>query len=91
MRIPIIAGNWKMFKTTMEAVAFAEEFKKLYKGTDVQAAICAPFTQLEKLVSEFKGTGIKVGAQNVHFEDQGAFTGEISVGMLKEIGVDFCI
>ncbi|MBK5246319.1 MAG: triose-phosphate isomerase [Peptostreptococcaceae bacterium] len=91
MRIPIIAGNWKMFKTTKEAVAFAEEFKKLYKGTDIQAAICAPFTQLEKLVSEFKGTGIKVGAQNVHFEEQGAFTGEISVGMLKEIGVDFCI
>lgn len=91
MRIPIIAGNWKMYKTTKEAVAFAEEFKKLYKGTDVQAAICAPFTQLEKLVSAFKGTGIKVGAQNVHFEEQGAFTGEISVGMLKEIGVDFCI
>ena len=91
MRIPIIAGNWKMFKTTKEAVAFAEEFKKLYKGTDVQAVICAPYTQLEKLVSAFKGTNIKVGAQNVHFEEQGAFTGEISVGMLKEIGVDFCI
>lgn len=91
MRIPFIAGNWKMFKTTKEAIAFGEEFKKLYKDTDVQAAICAPFTQLEKLVAVFKGTGIKVGAQNVHFEDQGAFTGEISVGMLEEIGVDFCI
>lgn len=91
MRIPLIAGNWKMFKTIKEAVAFAEEFKELYKDTDVQAAICAPYTQLEKLVSVFKGTGIKVGAQNVHYENQGAYTGEISVGMLEEIGVDFCI
>ena len=91
MRIPIIAGNWKMFKTTKEAVTFAEEFKKIYKGTDVQAAVCAPYTQLEKLVEAFKGTGIKVGAQNVHFEEQGAFTGEISVRMLSEIGVDLCI
>lgn len=91
MRIPFIAGNWKMFKTTREAVEFAEEFKKLYKDTDVQAAICAPYTQLEALVAAFKGSGVKVGAQNVHFEDQGAFTGEISVAMLEEIGVDYCI
>lgn len=91
MRIPFIAGNWKMFKTTKEAVAFAEEFKQLYKDTDVQAAVCAPYTQLEALVKAFQGTGIKVGAQNVHFEDQGAFTGEISVAMLEEIGVDYCI
>lgn len=91
MRIPLIAGNWKMFKTKAEAVAFAEEFKALYGGTDVQAAICAPFTDLEALVDCFRGTGIGVGAQNVHFEDEGAFTGEISVRMLEEIGVDFCI
>ena len=80
-----------MFKTKAEAVAFAEEFKALYGGTDVQAAICAPFTDLEALVDCFRGTGIGVGAQNVHFEDEGAFTGEISVRMLEEIGVDFCI
>jgi len=91
MRIPFIAGNWKMFKTTKEALAFAEEFRGIYKDTDVQAAICAPYTQLEALVSVFKGTGIKVGAQNVHFEEEGAFTGEISVKMLAEIGVDYCI
>lgn len=91
MRIPLIAGNWKMFKTKAEAVAFAEEFKSLYGGTDVQAAICAPYTNLEALVEIFRGTGIGVGAQNVHFEDEGAFTGEISVKMLEEIGVDFCI
>lgn len=91
MRIPFIAGNWKMFKTKAEAIAFAEEFKELYKGTDVQTAICAPFTNLEALVEAFKDTDIKVGAQNVHFADEGAFTGEISVSMLEEIGVDFCI
>ena len=91
MRKKIIAGNWKMFKTKAEAEAFAEEFKNLYSGTDVQAAICAPFTALDTLVESFKETEIKVGAQNVHFEDEGAYTGEVSVPMLEEIGVDFCI
>ncbi|MBQ9707627.1 MAG: triose-phosphate isomerase [Firmicutes bacterium] len=91
MRIPLIAGNWKMFKTKADARAFAEEFKELYKDTDVQAAICAPFTNLDLLVEAFKGTGILVGAQNVHFADEGAYTGEISVSMLEEIGVDLCI
>ena len=91
MRIPFIAGNWKMFKTKAEAIAFAEEFRELYKDIDVQTAICAPFTNLEALKEAFAGTEIKVGAQNVHFADEGAFTGEISVSMLEEIGVDFCI
>lgn len=91
MRIPFIAGNWKMFKTQAEAIEFAEEFKTLYKDTDVRTAICAPFTNLSKLVEIFKDTDIKVGAQNVHFEDEGAFTGEISAKMLEEIGVDYCI
>ena len=80
-----------MFKTTAEAGAFAEEFKKLYGGTDVEAAVCAPYTQLPVLKESFAGTGIKLGAQNMHFEDEGAFTGEISAAMLKEIGVDYCI
>lgn len=91
IRIPLIAGNWKMYKTTAEAKAFAEEFSKLYKDTDVRAAICAPFTQLVALKEAFAGTNVRLGAQNVHFEDEGAFTGEISVEMLKEIGVDYCI
>ena len=91
IRIPLIAGNWKMYKTTAEAKAFAEEFSKLYKDTDVRVAICAPFTQLVALKEAFAGTNVKLGAQNVHFEDEGAFTGEISVEMLKEIGVDYCI
>lgn len=91
MRVPFIAGNWKMFKNRAEAREFAEEFKKLYKDTDVQTAICAPFTDLETLVKAFAGTDIKVGAQNVHFADEGAYTGEVSVAMLEDIGVDFCI
>ena len=91
MRVPFIAGNWKMFKNRAEAREFAEEFKKLYKDTDVQTAICAPFTDLETLVEAFAGTDIKVGAQNVHFADEGAYTGEVSVAMLEDIGVYFCI
>lgn len=91
MRIPFIAGNWKMFKTRAEAKAFAEEFAKLYTGTDVKTAICAPYTDLQTLVEAFAGTGIGVGAQNVHFADEGAYTGEVSVKMLEDIGVDYCI
>jgi len=91
MRIPFIAGNWKMFKTRAEAEAFALEFKELYQGTDVRTAICAPFTDLATLVKLFEGTGIGVGAQNVHFAEEGAYTGEVSVRMLEDIGVDYCI
>ena len=91
MRIPFIAGNWKMYKTTKEAIEFAEELKKLYGNTDIKAAICAPYTQLAALVQAFAGSGIGVGAQNVHFEEEGAFTGEVSLSMLKEIGVAYCI
>jgi len=80
-----------MFKTREQALAFADEFRALYHGTDVKAAICAPFTDLAVLKEAFEGTGIGVGAQNVHFEDEGAYTGEISVGMLEDIGVDYCI
>ena len=91
IRYPFIAGNWKMYKTTAEAKKFAEEFKKIYVPSDVRVAIFAPYTQLEALAEEFKGTGIGVGAQNVHYEQEGAFTGEISIPMLAEIGVEYCI
>ena len=80
-----------MYKNADEAAAFAEEFKELYHDTDIRVAICAPFPQLETLVKAFKGTGIGVGAQNVHFEKEGAYTGEVSVPMLQYIGVDYCI
>jgi len=91
MRKPFIAGNWKMFKTTKEAAAFAEEFKALYHDSDVTVAICAPFTQLAALKEAFGDCGVKVGAQNMHFEESGAFTGEIAPAMLTEIGVDYVI
>lgn len=91
MRYPFIAGNWKMYKTSSEARQFAEEFKKIYEPSDVKVAIFAPFTQLAVLAEEFKGSGIGLGAQNVHYEKEGAFTGEISIPMLREIGVQYCI
>ena len=91
-RTPLIAGNWKMYKTIAEAKEFAKEFKKIYKGSeDTKVAVCAPFTQLQALVEAFKDTNIGVGAQNVHFADEGAYTGEISLSMLLEIGVDYII
>ena len=91
MRIPFIAGNWKMYKDMAQARGFALKFKTLYHGTDVKTAIFAPYPQLALLVEEFKGTGIGVGAQNVHFEKEGAFTGEVSIPMLEELGVDYCL
>ncbi|KXG74014.1 triose-phosphate isomerase [Thermotalea metallivorans] len=91
MRIPIIAGNWKMHKTIDEAVQFVKEIKDEVKGTDVEVVICAPFTLLLPLKEAVKDTNIKLGAQNMHWEEQGAFTGEISPVMLKDIGVDYCI
>ncbi|MBR2541085.1 MAG: triose-phosphate isomerase [Mogibacterium sp.] len=87
----LIAGNWKMHKTTAEAVSFAEEIKAKNLENAEDVAVLAPFTQLSELGKALAGSGIKFGAQNVHFEPSGAFTGEISVPMLEEIGVDYCI
>jgi triosephosphate isomerase len=87
-RKKFIAGNWKMYKNTAEAVAFAKDAKVRVASVDgVQIAIAAPFTDLAALAQEFKGSRIELAAQNVHWEKEGAFTGEISVGMLKELGV----
>ena len=91
MRIPFIAGNWKMYKSIADAKEYAMKFKTLYHGTDVKTAVFAPYPQLPLLVEEFKGTGIGVGAQNVHFAKEGAYTGEVSVPMLEELGVDYCL
>jgi len=93
MRKKLIAGNWKMYKYTAEAVAFAKEFKMLLSAvnTENEIALCAPFTQLTALKAELSGSGIGLGAQNMHFEEEGAYTGEISAPMLKEIGLDYCI
>lgn len=91
MRTPIIAGNWKMFKTIEESIVFIEELKKIELNSNVEVVVCAPFLSLKDLKEKTKGTCIKIGAQNMHFEEEGAFTGEISPRMLKEIGVDFVI
>ncbi len=88
---PFIAGNWKMFKNKGEALAFAEELKQKYISSDVRVAIFAPYLNLETLKEAFKDTDIKVGAQNMHFEKEGAFTGEISGEMLQSIGVEYVV
>ncbi len=92
MRKPLIAGNWKMFKTAAETRAFVKAFRPLVgSAEDRDVALCAPFTSLSALVEELKGSSMMAGAQNIHWEEKGAFTGEISAAMLKEIGVRVAI
>lgn len=80
-----------MFKTIAEAKQFAEEAKAGSDIAGVQKVICAPYTALSALAEALQGSGLALGAQNMHFEEQGAFTGEISPSMLKEIGVEYVI
>lgn len=92
MRKPIIAGNWKMFKTLSEAKNFMEHVKSLVPSKEkVDSVVCAPALFLEQLVSIAKDSDIEVGAQNSHFENQGAFTGEISPMALADLGVKYVI
>ena len=91
MRKPIIAVNWKMHKTIAEALEFVNEVKDRVNNDKVEAVICAPFTLLKDLKQATKGTNIKIGAQNMHFEEKGAFTGEISPLMLKELDMDYVV
>jgi triosephosphate isomerase (TIM) len=91
MRIPIIAGNWKMNKTIKEAVELVNKIKDITNETDVEVVVCAPYTALSQIKKQIDGTKLKLGAQNMHWEESGAFTGEISADMLNEIGVDYCI
>ena len=86
MRKPIIAGNWKMFKTVAEAVALVREMRTdLGAVSDVERVLCPPFTSLGVVAELVKGTDLRVGAQDMHWEDQGAFTGEVSPLMVKEL------
>ncbi|OGV54789.1 MAG: triose-phosphate isomerase [Lentisphaerae bacterium GWF2_44_16] len=88
----IIAGNWKMNKSGSEGKALVEDLKGRVAGyNDVDIVVCPPFTTLAAVVKAAEGSNIKVGAQNVHWADNGAFTGEISAGMLKEAGVEYAI
>lgn len=92
MRKPIIAGNWKMHKTLSEAKSFMEQVKTKVPSTEkVDSVVCAPALFLEQLVVSSKDTDVKVGGQNMHFENQGAFTGEVSPVALADIGVEYVI
>lgn len=87
MRKPIIAGNWKMHKTAGEGVALVQEINALTNTvTDVEIVVCPPFTTLAAVAGATAGTNIGLGAQNMHWEDKGAFTGEIAPSMLKDAG-----
>ena len=91
MRKPIIAGNWKMNMSIKEGKEFIAAIKDQISGSDVEAVLCAPFTLLKDLKEATAGTNIKIGAQNMHYEESGAFTGEISPSMLKEINIDYVV
>ncbi|MCI1858609.1 MAG: triose-phosphate isomerase [Sporolactobacillus sp.] len=91
-RKPIIAGNWKMNKTVKEAHAFVEAVKDKVPAPDVvDSVVAAPFIDLDRIVADAKGSDLKIGAENVHFKDSGAFTGEVSPLMLEDLGVDYVI
>ena len=88
----LIAANWKMNKNIPEAVSAAKELKKLIKNVkNAEVAICPPFTALEAVSRELKKSSMKLGAQNMHFEDYGAYTGDISPLMLKNAGCEYVI
>lgn len=91
MRKPIIAGNWKMNKMPEEAAAMIKELAGLVKDTDVEVVVCAPFTSLQAVKQAAEGTNIKTGAQNMHWEENGAYTGEISPTMLNALGIEYVI
>ena len=91
MRKPIIAGNWKMFKTRDEALEFIYQVNNDLPSRDlVDSVICAPFTVLRDLVKR-QGENLRIGAQNMHFEENGAFTGEVAPIMLESLGVSYVI
>ncbi|GAB4245395.1 MAG: triose-phosphate isomerase [Deltaproteobacteria bacterium] len=92
MRVPVVAGNWKMYKTSAEAAAFVKAFLPLVPGVrGVEIVLAPPYLSIGAVAHLVKGTGIGVASQNVHFADEGAFTGEVSVRMLKDAGATHCI
>ncbi|MBM7551347.1 triose-phosphate isomerase [Thalassobacillus pellis] len=92
MRKQVIAGNWKMNKVISEADQFVEKAKNEVPSEEqVESVVCAPFPFLQSLVEKTEGTPLKVGAQNMHFEESGAFTGEVSPVMLKDLGVTYVV
>ena len=92
MRTPFIAANWKMFKTVHDAVVFIKEFQGLVKDfTDVEIVVAPPFTALHAVAEAARHTNIGVAGQNLHWEKEGAFTGEVSAVMLREAGAEYVI
>ena len=91
MRKKIVAGNWKMNMTPASAVELINSLKDKINTTDVEVVVCPPFVCLPAVLDAVKGTNIGVGAQNMHFEESGAFTGEIAPKMLVELGVKYVV
>lgn len=91
MRKPIIAGNWKMNNTIADTKALLTELKPLVADAECEVVVCVPYTNIATAVELTKGSNIKVGAENVHWAEKGAFTGEISADMLLELGVEYVI
>ncbi len=90
-RRTVIAGNWKMNNTPSQALKLIEELKPLVKDADCDVVVCVPYVDLLVVIAACKDSNIKVGAQNLHFEPKGAYTGEISADMLKEIGAEYVV
>ena len=92
MRTPFIAANWKMYKTVHEAVVFVKEFRSLVKDiTAVEIVVAPPFTALHAIAEAARSSNVGVSGQNLHWEKDGAFTGEISARMLREAGAEYVI
>ena len=91
MRRKVIAGNWKMNMLPNEAIDYIQAFEPLVKDAKAEVILCVPYTDLFYAIMNAQNTNIKIGAQNVHFEEKGAYTGEVSAKMLKAIGVEYVI
>ena len=91
MRKKIIAGNWKMNKTPSEAVALVETLKPLVANDDVDVVFCVPAIDIIPCMEAAKGSNINIGAENMYFEESGAYTGEISPAMLTDAGVKYVV
>ena len=91
MRRKVIAGNWKMNMLPNEAIEYIQAFEPLVKNSKAEVILCVPYTDLFYCLMNVQGTNIKIGAQNMHFEEKGAYTGEVSGKMLKSIGVEYVI
>lgn len=91
MRRKVIAGNWKMNKSPKDVALFMTNFPELVKDADSEVVLCVPYIDLWMAMELAENTNVKIGAQNVHYEEKGAYTGEVSVTMLKDIGVEYVI